>query len=325
MNQRIKKFDFFDLVRSQSDVLTLIILFLISYLLCGNVFISSTNIINILGRSAVLGVIAIGQTLVILTGGIDLSVAANLGLYIAINALFVRLGVNPVDAMFLALLFPLIVGFINGLIIANTNLPPFIVTLGIMNIVYSLNIAAIGTHATEFPEVQNFFINLMRKTRIFDDRIFPILIWVFLSIFFILFLRYSRFGYNIYTIGSSEVNAKFSGINIKIVKIGVYSLSGFLSGVAALLFIAKLGGTNPVAGREFILESIAATVIGGTSLAGGEGKISGTVVGAVAMSILVNLMNLRGVNPFIQEAVIGAIFIIFVFTLNQIRNLRVIR
>lgn len=325
MNKDIKKFDFFDFIRSQSDIITLMILFIIGYAICGEVFIRSSNLGNVLGRASILGVIALGQTLVILTSGIDLSVASNLGLYIAGNALFVRLGVNPLVAMIIALILPTIVGLINGLLCAYTRIPPFIVTLGTMMIVFSINIAAIGTHATEFPEVQNFFINLMTKIPFFDKRAFPIVIWVIVSIFFIILLRYSRLGYNIYAIGGSEITSRLSGINIKTVKISVYTLSGFLSGLAALLFIVKLGGANPVAGKEFLLGSVAATVIGGTSLAGGEGKLSGTMVGAITMSILVNMMNLKGVNPYLQNAIIGAIFIIFVYTLTQIRSFRILR
>ena len=325
MNKHITKFNILDIVRSQSDIITLVILFIIASTICGKVFIRSSNLVNILSRASILGVIALGQTLVILTAGIDLSVAANLGLYIAVNALLTRLGMDPLVAMIVALIFPIIVGFINGSLCAYTRIPPFIVTLGMMMILASVKLAVIGTHATEFPEIQSFFFRLMAYIPSVDERALPIFVCAIILIFFTLLLRYSRLGYNIYAVGGSQIAAKFSGIDIKFVKISVYTLSGFLTGIAALLLIIKLGGVNPVAGKEFLLESIAATVIGGTSLNGGEGKLTGTVVGAITISILVNMMNLKGVNPFLQDAIIGGIFIIFVYTHNLIHGFYLLR
>ena len=323
--QERKKIDVWDFIRSNSHLVTLLILVMIATILTKGIFIRPSNLGSIFLRASILGMLAIGQTLVILTAGIDLSVAANLGLCVAMMSFSMRMGIDPLFAMVVGIAAAAFVGFINGLLCAYTKVPPFIVTLSTMMMVYAASLAAIGTHATVFYEIQDFFNELMAFIPFFGAQAFPALVWILCTIFWILFLRYSRFGHNVYATGGKERAAYYSGVNTKTVKIAVYTLSGLFAGLATILYVYKLGGTNPVAGKEFLLESIAATIIGGTSLFGGEGKIFGTFVGALVLTILVNLMNIMNVNPYIQRVIIGSIFICFVFVLDKIRTLRLMK
>jgi ribose transport system permease protein len=320
---RPRRFDLADFVRTNSHLVTLLTLMVIATILTRGLFIRLDNLYSVVIRASILGTLAIGQTLVVLTSGIDLSIAANLGLTIATMSLFLRLGLHPGLVMLLGLIAPTVTGFASGQIVARTKVPPFIVTLAMSLIVWSINLAAVSAHATVFDTVQAFidrytgFLAFLRANSI------PAVVWIVFTIFWMFMLKFSRLGHNIYATGGKEKAAYFSGVSTARVKVAVYTLSGLFAGLGAILYAYKLGGTNPVAGKEFVLETIAATVIGGTSLSGGEGSVFGTMIGALVMTILINFMNIMNVNPFIQQAIIGSIFIVFVFTLTRIRTVRV--
>ncbi|UCF98185.1 MAG: ABC transporter permease [Spirochaetaceae bacterium] len=317
-----KRFDFLDFVRNNSHLVTLLSLMVIATIITRGLFIRPDNLFSVIIRASILGTLAIGQTLVILTAGIDLCIAANLGLTIATMSLFLRLGQGPLAVMILGLLAPTLIGFINGQIVARTRVPPFIVTLGMSLIVWSINLAAVGAHATVFYDIQVFIDKYTGFLSFLGANSFPAVVWIIATVFWVLMLRYSRLGHNIYATGGKEKAAFFSGVKTGRIKVLVYTLSGLFAGLGAILYAYKLGGTNPVAGKEFVLETIAATVIGGTSLFGGEGKMLGTLIGALVMTILINFMNIMNVNPFLQQAIIGSIFIVFVYMLNRIRTIR---
>lgn len=322
---RERRFDLLDFVRTNSHLMTLITLMIIATLITRGLFVRLDNLYSVVIRASILGTLAIGQTLVVLTSGIDLSIAANLGLTIAMMSLFLRLGFHPGVVMLVGLAAPTLTGFASGQIVARTRVPPFIVTLGMSLIIWSVNLAAVSAHATVFDTVQAFIDRRTGFLSFLGANSIPAVVWIVFSIFWMFMLKYSRLGHNIYATGGKEKAAYFSGVNTARVKIAVYTLSGLFAGLGAILYAYKLGGTNPVAGKEFVLESIAATVIGGTSLSGGEGSMFGTMIGALVMIILINFMNIMNVNPFIQQAIIGTIFILFVFTLTRIRTIRVQR
>ncbi len=325
ITKKARKVDLWDFIRSNNHLVTLVTLMIIATIVTKGIFIKPSNLSSIILRASILGTIAIGQTLVILTAGIDLCVAANVGFTVAMMSLSLRMGIGPLLTMAIGITAPTVVGFLNGQLVARTMVPPFIVTLATSMIIWSTNLAAVGAHATVFYEIQEYINNIMSFIPIVGAQAFPAIVWIFFSIFWILILRYSTFGHNVYATGGKEKAAFFSGVKVKRVKILVYTFSGLFAGIGSLLYCYKLGGTNPVAGKEFLLESIAATVIGGTSLYGGEGKMFGTFIGSLVMIILVNFMNIANVNPFIQQSIIGGIFIGFVYALDRVRTLRLMK
>jgi ribose transport system permease protein len=318
--EKERRFDIWDFIRSNNHLLTLITLMLLASLATRGIFLRPSNLGSVFTRAAALGMIAIGQTLVILTSGIDLSVAANVGVCIGMMFFIQKLGLGPANMIVVGALTPAFVGLINGLFCAFTAVPPFIITLGMSMIVWAFILGGIQPGATVFEDLQIFINTKVMASLPVHELIFPILVWVTCSLFWILMLRYSRFGHNIFAIGGKEKAAFYGGVNIRRVKILVYTVSGLFSGMGAVLYAYKLGGTNPVAGKDFLLESIAATVIGGTALTGGEGGVLGTFVGTLVMATLVNTMNILGVHFSIQRVILGAIFIVFVFSLNKIRQ-----
>jgi ribose transport system permease protein len=197
-------------------------------------------------------------------------------------------------------------------------IPPFIVTLGMSMIVWTTTLCTLSGE-TIFRDVRQFIdLNIMAFIPL-PDYAFPAIIWTLSAILLSLILKYSRFGHNIYALGGKEKAAYYSGVNVKKVKIFVYALSGLTSGIGGLLYTYKLVGINPLAGKGFLLESIAATIIGGTLLSGGEGSVFSAVVGTLVITIFVNFMNIIGMNPFIQKIIMGVIIITFVYILNKIR------
>jgi len=320
-----KKIDAWDFIRTNNHLVTLITLMAVATIVTKGIFIKPSNLSSIILRASILGTIAIGQTLVILTAGIDLCVAANVELCVAMMSLSLRFGYSPLITMLIGITAPTFVGFINGQLVSRTMVPPFIVTLATSMIIWSTNLVAVGAHATVFYQIQEYINNIMAFIPLVGAQAFPAIVWILFSIFWILMLRYSKFGHNIYATGGKEKAAFYGGVKVKNVKILVYTLSGLFAGIGSVLYCYKLGGTNPVAGKEFLLESIAATVIGGTSLYGGEGKMFGTFIGSLLMIILVNFMNIANVNPFILQSIIGGIFIGFVYALDRVRTLRLMK
>jgi ribose transport system permease protein len=314
------RFDIWDFIRSNNHLITLVTLIIIATIVTGGIFLRPSNLFSVITRATALGMIAIGQTLVILTAGIDLSVAANVGLCIGMMYLMQSSGYGAGLMMVVGATTPAAVGLVNGLFSAYTGVPPFIITLAMSMVVRAITLGGIQPGATVFEDVQ-IFINTKIMGHIpIRDQTFTIIVWVLATAFWIIMLRYSRLGHNIYAIGGKERAAYFGGVNVRKVKIIVYTVSGLFSGLGAVLYAYKLGGTNPVAGGNFLLESIAATVIGGTALTGGEGGIVGTFVGTLVMAILVNTMNIIDVHFSIQRVVLGVIFILFVYVLNKIRQ-----
>lgn len=312
------KYEVWDFIRSNSHIVTLFSLVFFVTVFTKGIFIRPSNLSSVITRAAALGMISIGQTLVILTSGIDLSVSANVGLSVSMMALLQGYNIGPLYMIIVGCVVPALVGTINGLLCAFTMIPPFIVTLGMSMIVWTTTLCTLSGE-TIFRDVRQFIDSNIMAFIPLPDYAFPAIIWILSAILLSLILKYSRFGHNIYALGGKEKAAYYSGVNVKKVKIFVYTLSGLTSGIGGLLYTYKLVGINPLAGKGFLLESIAATIIGGTLLSGGEGSIFSAVVGTLVIIIFVNFMNIIGMNPFIQKIIMGVIIITFVYVLNKIR------
>lgn len=281
-------------------------------------FLDYNNIINILRQVSINGLLAIGMTYVILAGGIDLSVGSVVAFSGVVAASLVTGDVNtPVFlAVIIGTLAGTILGFINGLIIARFNVAPFVATLAMMSIargltmVYS-NGSPIGRLSAEFKYIGG-------------ERILgiPIPVIILLSVFIIayLILIKTKFGRYIYAVGGNETSALVSGINVNRVKIGVYTISGMLAGLAGVILAARVSAGLPQAGTAYELDAIAAVVIGGTSLAGGRGRLWGTLIGVLIIGVLNNGLDLLNVSSYYQMIVKGVIIVIAVMFDSKINK-----
>lgn len=273
-------------------------------------FLTINNIFNVLRQVSINALIAFGMTFVILTGGIDLSVGSILALTGAVTAGFLASGMDPILAMSLGLLLGAILGAINGIIIAKGKVAPFIATLATMTIYRGLTLVYTeGKPISGLGDSLSF--QLLGKGYFFGIPV-PIVTMVlsFGVLYFI--LKKTTFGRRVYAVGGNEEASKLSGINVDRIKIYVYSLTGALAALAALILTSRLNSAQPTAGTMFELDAIAAVVLGGTSLTGGRGWIVGTVIGALIIGVLNNGLNLIGVSSFFQQVVKGAVILIAV-------------
>ena len=246
-------------------------------------FRTFSNFLTLLRQASVNGLIAFGMTLVILTGGIDLSVGSTLGLTGALFAgLIVNVGLPIPLAVIVALVFGLLLGLISGFLVGKAKLQPFIATLITLTVYRGFTLIYTNgrpiSNLTADEYVGSQFLTFIGRGAILGIPV-PVIILFFAFILFYLLLNKSVLGRKIYAVGSNERAAQLSGINIDRVKLFVYSISGLMSTVAALILVSRLNSAQPTLGTGYELDAIAATAIGGTSMTGGRGKISGTLLG----------------------------------------------
>ncbi|KQZ29158.1 ribose ABC transporter permease [Mesorhizobium sp. Root552] len=270
-------------------------------------FLNPANLMNVFRQVALYGIVSVGMTFVILTKGIDLSVGSILGVCAVSTALLLSGGWSPWLAVIIALLIGTGLGAINGIGVAIGRVPPFIMTLGMMVMARGLALTLANGQPIGLKDAAANFAWLGRGAMLG----IPVPVWIFAVVagIAIFVLRYTPFGRQIYAVGSNEEAAHLSGISVNLINFSVYVISGFLAALTALIFVSRLTVGEPTAGTGIELEAIAITVIGGTSLFGGEGGIFGTIIGAAILAVLANIMNLVGISPFTQQIVKGAIIV----------------
>ncbi|KGM49915.1 ABC transporter permease [Pseudooceanicola atlanticus] len=300
-------------------VLALVALIILGASLNSN-FLSYGNVTNVLARSAFIGIIAVGMTFVITAGGIDLSVGSMAAfvagvMILAMNAMIPVLGVGVpliVAGMGVALLAGIAAGLINGLLIAKVGIEAFIVTLGSMGIYRSLTtwLADGGTLSLNF-EARGFY------RPVYYDGIlgiaWPIIVFALVAILGELAMRKTPFGRHCAALGANEQVAKYSAVKVDRVRMATYVLLGMLVGLATIMYVPRLGSASGSTGVLWELEAIAAVIIGGTVLKGGFGRVWGTVVGVLILSLIDNILNLASiVSPYLNGAIQGVIVILAV-------------
>jgi len=276
-------------------------------------FLQVANVINVLRQMALYGIVSIGMTLVILTAGIDLSVGSTVGIVaIVVTQILHATALAPWLALMVGIVTGAAVGALNGLGIALGRIPAFIMTLGVMVMGRGIAMTLANGEPISLSDSAATAIGWIGSGFLLG---IPIPVWVFalVALSASLILRYSRYGRRIYAVGSNEEAARLSGLPVLGTKASVYIISGVLAAITAIVFVARLSVAEPTAGTGLELEAIAITVIGGVSLFGGEGTISGTILGAAILAVLANVLNLAGVTPFTQQIVKGAIIVIAVF------------
>lgn len=300
-------------------ILALIVLVIVGAVLNGN-FLSAGNISNVLSRSAFIGIIAVGMTFVITAGGLDLSVGS-MAAFIAGLMILVMNGLLPtmgagwplvMVGMLTAIVAGTAAGFVNGFLITNMRIEAFIVTLGTMGIYRSLVtwLADGGTLSLDFG------MRAVIRPIYFDGILgisWPIIVFALVAIIGELWMRRAAFGRYVAAVGSNDQVARYSSVDVNRVRMMTYVFLGILVGIATIMYVPRLGSASSSTGVLWELEAIAAVIIGGTMLKGGFGRIWGTVIGVLILSLIGNILNLTdGVSPYLNGAVQGVIIILAV-------------
>ena len=269
-------------------------------------FLTFDNLINIFRQSAVNALISLGQLVVIITAGIDLSVGSILGLCCVMAALFLKAGVAPVWSVLGALALGALLGAINGVLLTKLRLPhPFIPTLGMMNVARGLALVITGGFPiSELPSGFRFW-----GSGALGWIPAPVIVVVFFYLLFHTFLTRTTAGRDVYAIGGNQQAARLSGVPVDARLILVYALSGLMAGAGAIVLAGRMNSGFPLAGTGSELDSIAAVIIGGASFFGGVGTVGGTLVGALIMAVLRNGLNLLNVSAYWQTVVIGVVIV----------------
>ncbi|WHQ36341.1 ABC transporter permease [Spiroplasma sp. SV19] len=296
-----------DILRS-ARLIIIVAIFAIVVGIINNIFFSSQNWINILKQNVDLGVIAIGMTLVILTGGIDLSVGSLLAMSGALSAMLIVKGIAIGYALLSSIIFATLIGILSGFFVGYSKLQPFIVTLIMMLIMRGAAYVTLKSNTIALHSPVIDFIGLGNLGAL------PFSIFLFLIIAIITYIvtKFYKYGRYLYAVGSNEKAALLSGIRVNLIKLSTYALSGLLTGVAMLLYLGRVGAISPADGNGWELNAIAAVVLGGTSLAGGKGGILNTIVGWLTLSILSNALILIDINPNVQLIIKGLVILLAV-------------
>lgn len=270
-------------------------------------FLKTGNLLNIMRQISMFGILSVGMTLVIVSGGIDLSVGSVIALVCVVSARVINEhGILP--GLLVALLIGFIVGFINGLGVTIGKLQPFIMTLGTLSMVSgSAYIYSNGTPITirgSFSKIGNGLL--------FHKIPLPAVYFVVILILAYFVTMKTPFGRYIYSIGSNREATRLSGVDVRKVIMGVYIISGLLASIVGIIFASQMSSGAPTAGDGYEMKAVTAAVVGGTSMSGGKGNLIGTFLGAVIIGILSNIMNLMGVSSYWQTFLTGLILVVAV-------------
>lgn len=301
--------------RGMGQVVTVffgLILLVIGFSFINPIFISSRNINNLLRQTAPILLIGIGQSYVLITGNIDLSIGSVIGMSAMISATLMSKGVSPLIAIMVAMLASLVVGLLNGFLVVKGKLPPFVATLGTMTIARGIaqivngnyNTNSVGEHAQGFRDM--FYYG--KTLGVYN----PVIIAIIAFLIFNFILRRTRVGRYIYAIGSNVEASRLSGINVLNTTVVVYMVSAFLASTVGLIQAASAGMGAMDAGNGYETFAVASSVIGGVSTLGGQGLLVGTVIGASIWAVLENGLQFAGAPVAIRSIVIGIIIIVSV-------------
>ncbi|MCT8977521.1 ribose ABC transporter permease [Clostridium sp. CX1] len=271
-------------------------------------FLTVTNVLNVLTQVSVNAIIAVGMSFVILTGGIDLSVGSTLAITGAVAAVMVKADINVVLALMVALVIGGLVGLFNGALVSKGRIQAFIVTLATMTIFRG--VTYVYTKGTPVSGLGSDFM-VIGNEKIAGIPL-PVIIIVIVALAAWYVLNQTRYGRYVYAVGGNEDSARLSGINTDKIKALVYVVSGVTAALSGVVVTSRIGSASPNAGVGFELDAIAAVVLGGTSLSGGEGSVTGTIIGAMIIGVLNNGLNLMNVSPFYQSIVKGLVILLAV-------------
>lgn len=305
-------------INNNGVIVAFIVIFLLAVIIKGDSFVSTQNFLNILRNNAVIGIISLGMTLIIVSGGIDLSVGSTL---VGVGAITI-FTINQTGSLIAGLLAGVVVGLLSGLLIGvlvtKGKIPPFIVTLGMMNTYRSV--------AQHFMKGGGFncsdkLYQKISNTDLFGVIPLPIIYWLVCAVIVYFIAKHTQLGRHIYAVGSNEKASRLSAINVDRVKIMTYMIGGLMVALASFVETSRLNSINASSSGHFYeMDAISAVVVGGTSMVGGRGSIVGTVFGLLTLGIMNNMMTLIGIPPFLVGAVKGVIIICAVLLQRNEKN-----
>lgn len=291
------------------NILSVLLLVGILISLFSPYFLTTNNLMGVFRSFSLIAIMSIGMMLVIITGGIDLSVGSVMGLSSLITALAFQHGVGAVGAVFAGLAVGAAVGCFNGFMITCIQLPPFIATLGTLSIGRGLMyIITKGVPVT--PDASDSFTFIGQGYIGFVP--FPVVIMLAMTAIFSVLMRHTRFGRHVYATGGNETAARLSGVRTARVKFTVYALSGMIAALAGVISFSRFVSAEPASGFGAELDVIAAAAIGGASLAGGAGSVEGAIIGAALAGIITNGVVLLNIDTYAQQAITGCVILIAV-------------
>ncbi len=301
----------------QSGLLVFILLMAAVLTFLSDRFLTAPNLVNILRQASINGIISVGMMLVILTAGIDLSVGSILALTVVVTADLMHQDIPVFLAVAAGMGIGGLLGLVNGMLISRMKVPPFIATLGMMSFARGLALAYTGGKpVTGFDEGFRFL-----GTGVIAQIPMPVIIAFIVLLSGYILLTKTRVGIYLYALGENREAAYFSGIATTMYTNLVYTVSGILAALSGMILIARLDSAQPVIGMGYEFDAIAAVVIGGTSLAGGEGKISGTLLGVLIIAMLNNGLNLINVSSFYEQIVKGVVIALALILHGLVRKL----
>ena len=298
---------FVNWLKGQYALFILIVLLVIAAL-SSPAFLTGTNITNLLLQMSIIGVVVMAELIIVLTGGIDISVGSVLGLAAVLCAGLFG-GFSVWFALLVALVIGGIIGVVNGWLVSFRGLEPFIVTLGMLALARGL-VYAYGQGIPITPKAADTFAQIGQTTVVG----IPVLtlIWIVVVLLIAFLLRRTVWGRRVYAIGSNKEAARSSGIPVRATLWSVYILGGLLVGLGGWMFVCRFGSATALAGNLMELEAIAAVVIGGAALSGGRGTVFGAVIGTIIFQVIANLLSLLNVSTFLQDAFRGALILVAV-------------
>ena len=304
------------IVNQRTLIILILLCAVIGYLM--PTFLTSKNLLNVMRQVSITGIVAVGMTFVIITGGIDISVGSTVALSSVIAAWSLKQGFGIPASIVLALMSGSLVGLMNGTLVAYGRVLPFVATLGTMYVIRGM--ALIVTKGEAIWDLPKPFLTI--GTGYWLGIPIPVIITLAIYIFGHFLLNNFTFGRYILGVGGNEESARLCGVGVKKVKLYTYGLCGLLTGLAGVVLAGRLGSGQPSVGVGYELTAIAAAVIGGNSLTGGRGTVLGTLIGALILGVVSNALNLWGVASFWQTVISGCIVLVAVLadTLRKRRN-----
>ena len=306
------------MIQRLAPFLSLVILF-VALAIASPHFLTNTNLSSVVRQTAVINIMALGMTMIIIAGGIDLSVGAILAMGGLLGTMAMEKGMPIPVGIAVGILTGLAWGFVNGFLTTKLRIAPFIVTLGTLGIIRGLTlIISNGLPVHRIPQKFSYLGegNLLGV---------PFVLWILVVCAALTHftLEHTRLGRYAFAIGSNVEAAVYAGIPVTFHTTAVYAIGGMLTGLAGMIEASRLMTGQPTAGQGYELQAIAAVVIGGGSLHGGEGSVIGTLIGAFIMGLLSNGSDLLGISPYLQQAIIGAVIILAV-TVDELRKRRIV-
>lgn len=266
-------------------------------------YLTFSNMKNVLIQSTPLMIVAFAQTCIVLTQGTDLSLGAQVSFVTVMTVFLAQRGVPLVAAMALSVGMTVVIGAVNGLIVAKGQIPPFIATYGTQNIVNSISLLLTSGSSIFFP---SFTYRIVAETTIL---FIPLMVWIAAATFVMVWiiLKRTKFGTNIYGLGGNREALSLAGINIVACQVKTYILAGFVAGIAGIITLCRVESGQPTVATGWEFQAVAATLLGGSSLREGKGGVTGTIFGVLLITIVKNGLNVVGVKSIFQNAIIGSI------------------